>query len=444
MRPLILLSLTLAVLIWSPNVLGSDTREAVLVAAVDEHHDRALRLLEQTVNMNSGTMNFAGVKRVGERFMQEFEALGFDTKWEPGDAFQRAGHVIATRYRDGPRVLLIGHLDTVFPVFSPFQKFERVDEHFARGPGVTDMKGGIVVMLEAMHALDAVGALDELSFTVVLSGDEETAGDPLSLARNSLIAAAKWADIAIGFEDGDSDPTTVVTARRGSVDWELTVSGRSAHSSQIFQPDVGYGAIYEAARILDAFRERLESRKLLTVNPGIIGGGTNVEYTAGTGGSVTGKYNVIAQSLRVSGDLRTISPLQLEEARNEMLAIVADNLPHTAASIEFGEGYPPMAASDRNGRLLRLLNDVSRDLGFGDLQAVNPRNAGAADISFTAEYVDAAIDGVGLMGSGGHTVDETADLRTLPMQAKRIGVLLLRLADQGLAVLGPNTSLTAD
>ena len=424
------LAFFLVILPLAASAQNADPREPALVAAVDSNYEKALQLLEETVDINSGTMNFDGVRRVGERFMQEFDALGFDTRWQPGDEFHRSGHVVASRHRSGPRILLIGHLDTVFPADGPFQAFERIDKQFARGPGTTDMKGGNVVMLEALRALDAVGALDAISVTAVLTGDEETAGEPLSLARKALIDAAKWADIAIGFEDGDGNPSTVVVARRGSIEWELTVSGKAAHSSQIFQAEIGYGAIYEAARILNSFREQLESRELLTVNPGIVSGGTAVEYAAGTGGSATGKYNVIAQTLRASGDLRTITPQQLEEAQQAMQDIVMNNLPHTQAAIEFGDGYPPMAASEGNRKLLALLDDVSQDLGLGPLQPVDPRNAGAADISFAAEYVDMAIDGVGLMGSGGHTVDEVADLSTLPMQAKRVGVLLLRLSGE--------------
>lgn len=428
----------LLLLLLSPLPAYADlptTRERDLVAAIDGRTAAALELLERTVNINSGTLNFDGVRKTGEIFIEEFEALGFDASWHSGEQFGRAGHVVAHRHRSGPRILLVGHLDTVFPADSEFQRFERIDEHTARGPGTTDMKGGNVIILEALRALDTVGALDNLSVTVILNGDEESAGEPLALARKALIEAAVWADYAIGFEDGDSNPETVVVARRGSVDWELTVTGKPAHSSQVFQPEYGYGAIYEAARILNAFRQRLEGMELLTVNPGIIGGGTTLNYEAGTGGTATGKYNVIAQTLRASGDLRTISPVQLEAAREAMLAIVADSLPHTAATIEFGEGYPPMAASEGNLQLLEMYNEVSQDLGFGPVRPVDPRNAGAADIAFTAEHVEMAIDGIGLMGSGGHTVEETADLRTLPMQTKRAAVLLLRL-------IGPASSRT--
>jgi glutamate carboxypeptidase len=413
-----------------PDAVAADALDATetsLAAAVDRRSGEALELLQQAIDINSDTMNFDGVRRVGELFSTEFDELEFETTWEAGEAYGRAGHLIAVRKRGGLRVLLIGHLDTVFAKDSPFQRYERVDEYSARGPGITDMKGGNVVMLEALRALDDAGLLDELSVTVVLTGDEESSGEPLALARKSLIDAATWADVAIGFEDGDGNPETAVVARRGSLDWELTVTGKAAHSSQIFQPDYGYGAIYEAARILNAFRERLSRQELLTVNPGMVAGGDAVSYDPAAGASATGKYNIVAQTLRAGGDLRTISPEQLESAREEMEAIVAGHLPHTDARIAFGEGYPPMAKSDGNLALLAMFDEASRDLGFGPVRAVDPRDAGAADISFAAAQVQMAIDGVGMMGSGGHTVDELADLRTLPMNAKRVAVLLYRL-----------------
>ncbi|HEX5787537.1 MAG TPA: M20/M25/M40 family metallo-hydrolase [Woeseiaceae bacterium] len=419
-----------------PGASAPDATEQAIVAAVDRENERALALVRQSVDINSGTMNFPGVKRVAELFMDEFEELGFTVEWQPGEAFGRAGHVVARRVGNGdsdsdiPRILLVGHLDTVFPADSGFDGYEAIDAHRARGPGITDMKGGNVVMIQALRALREAGALDDLAVTAVLTGDEESSGEPLSLARKALVDAAIWADYAIGFEDGDGKFETVVVARRGSVDWNLEVRGKAAHSSQIFQPEVGYGAVYESARILDAFRERLSAQELLTVNPGVIGGGTNAVDVPETGVNASGKNNVIAEIVRVTGDLRTISPGQLEDARNEMQDIVADSLPHTSATIRFGEGYPPMADSEGNRELLARFDKVSRELGFGAVTAVDPRNAGAADISFAAAHVEGAIDGVGLMGSGGHTVDETADLRTLSQQTKRVAVFLYRLGLQ--------------
>jgi len=403
--------------------------ESSLAAEAAARREAAVELLEEIVNINSGTLNFDGVRRVGQRLRAEFDRLGFDTRWLDGNAFGRAGHLIATRAGAGPRVLLIGHLDTVFEADSPFQRFEQLGRDAARGPGITDMKGGNVVMLVALQALAATGVLDALDLTVILTGDEEDPGTPLELARAPLVEAARRTDVAIGFEDGDGDPSTAVIARRGSSSWNLEVSGQAAHSSQIFQPDVGAGAIYEAARILNGFYVALADEELLTFNPGVVLGGTMVDFDAGElRGTASGKQNVVARRVVVSGDLRTISPGQLLRSRERMREIVADHLPGTEARIVFSDGYPPMAPTRGNRQLLALLNEVSRDLGQGPVRAVDPRNAGAADVSFVAHEVAMVIDGVGLMGSGGHTIDETADLRTLVSQARRVALLLSRLA----------------
>lgn len=404
-------------------------REEAILAAVDAGVPGATELLEEVVNINSGSMNFPGVRRVGEVFAREFEALGFETRWVDGEDFGRAGHLVASRGERGPRILLIGHLDTVFSKDSAFQRFERVDEHHVRGPGITDMKGGNVVMLLAAEALLAAGALDDMQLRVVLTGDEELRGQPHELANAALVEAARWADIAIGFEDGDSDPTTAVITRRGAAGWRLEVTGKPAHSSQIFREDIGDGAVFELARILGEWREVLRGETNLTFNPGAVVAGTEAGLDASSGeGRVAGKSNVIARTALVNGGIRAVSPEQLERAQKMMADIAADNTPHTSARLTFSEGYPPMAASEGNRALLARYNAISEELGYGPVRAVDPRRAGAADISFAAAHVEQAIDGLGLMGDGGHTVDEVADMRTLPQQARRAALLLHRLA----------------
>jgi glutamate carboxypeptidase len=395
---------------------------------IDVENAAALSLLERVVNINSGTQNFAGVRAVGEVFADEFAAIGFETRWIDGTPFKRAGHLVAERKGPGPKLLLIGHLDTVFEKDSAFQRFER-DGRYAKGPGIIDMKGGNVVMLQALKALEAIGALKAMHVVVVLTGDEEDAGEPLSLAREALISAAKGAAAAIGFEDGPADPKFAVTSRRGTSSWTLTVKAKPAHSSQIFREDIGYGAVFEAARILDAFRVKLASEPLLTFNPGTILGGTTVEYDpVQTRGTAFGKTNVIAEQVTVHGDLRTISPEQLAAAKTSMEAIVrTGSLAHTQATIAFEDGYPPMAPTEGNKKLLTLYDQASRDVGAGAVTAVDPRRAGAADVSFVAGHVPMILDGLGLMGRDDHTVNETADLDTLPSQTKRAAVFLLRL-----------------
>lgn len=409
----------------------TDTERA-LVAAIDAREEAAIDLLRRAVDQNSGTMHFEGVRAVGALFRTEFEALGFATEWIDGDAFGRAGHLFARHGDTGPHVLMIGHLDTVFEPDSPFQRYEDLGDGRAKGPGTTDMKGGNVILLEVLRALDQVGWLDRFTVTVALIGDEERAGRPIDLARADLRAAADAADFALGFEDGDGDPRTAVISRRGASGWTLEVTGTPAHSSQVFKEGIGFGAIFEAARILDTFRRDLEGEELLTFNPGLALGGTSVEPELGQArGEAFGKNNVIAEKMVVTGDIRTISPEQYERTRERMAAIAAESLPGTRTELRFHEGYPPLAPTDGNRRLLALLDQASRDLGHGPVEAVNPRNAGAADISFTSGRVDAAMDGLGLMGVGGHTVDEVADLSTLRVQAQRVAVMLARILEAG-------------
>ena len=409
-----------------------DSNERALTSFIDAHNADSLALLERVVNINSGTQNLDGVKEVGRVFSDELSRIGFATRWVDGAPFKRAGHLVADHPGVGPRILLIGHLDTVFEKDSPFQKFERIDERTARGPGIIDMKGGDVVMIGALQALQSIGVLKTMNVVVVMTGDEEDSGEPLSVAREALIAAGKTADVAIGFEDGPADPRLAVTARRGTTGWEIRVTGTPAHSSQIFRDDIGYGAVYEMARILNGFREKLAGEGHLTFNPGVLLGGTSLEFDpVQLRGSAFGKTNVVAEHAVVSGDLRALSAEQFEHAKKKMTEIVAESLPHTSATITFDDGYPPMAPTDGNARLLAMYDQASQDLGFGGVTAVSPDRAGAADVSFVAGDVKTILDGVGLMGHDDHTAKETADLMTLPSQTKRMAVMLYRIAKGG-------------
>ena len=410
-------------------VTGLTSAEGKLAERVDRHLPEALALLERAVNQNSGTMNPAGVKAVSAMFASELDALGFRTRWVEGAAWGRAGHLIAERGTKGPKVVLVGHLDTVFEPDSPFQRFTRVDDSTATGPGVTDMKGGNVIALLALRALRDQGELDRMRVTVVLTGDEERPGQPLLSARADLVSAAEGAAAAIGFEDGDGHPHHVVVARRGSSSWILRVRGTPSHSSQVFREDVGPGAIFEAARMLQLFRDSLAFEPYLTYSPGLIAGGTTVAYDRAASRALAfGKDNVVAESTLVTGDLRMLSEDQHERARGVMRRIVASPTPGTWASIEFTDGYPPLPPSDGNQKLFAMLDKASKDLGLGPLEPVDPARAGAADVSFLAGRVPMIVDALGLKGSGGHTVLERARLRSLAWQAKRVSVTLSRLA----------------
>lgn len=403
--------------------------EKAIAARIVEDKAHAMALLQESVDINSGTMNFAGVRKVGAVFERELKALGFATEWLDGSGFNRAGHLLASRGTTGPKILLIGHLDTVFAEDSPFRSMRVLSPTAASGPGITDMKGGNVIIIRALRALRDTGQLDAMQIRVLMTGDEENSGEPLALSKRALFEAGDWADIALGFEDGDGDPKTAAISRRGASGWQLTVTGKPAHSSQIFQPEIGDGAVFEAARILDGFRAALSKVPNLSFNPGVITGGTDAALDADTSRATAfGKDNVIARTVLVSGDLRAISPDQLAMARDTMQKIVAGHLPHTGADIVFSDGYPPMAPTEGNAKLLAVYSRVSEDFGYGPVIAINPRKAGAADISFVADRVGMALDGIGMMGSGGHTVDETADLGTFDAMAIRAAVTLYRLS----------------
>jgi glutamate carboxypeptidase len=399
-----------------------------VVQYVDAHGEEAIALLERLVNINSGTMNHAGVQQVGRILQAEFDALGFATRWVSLPETNRGGHLFAEMSGgQGKVILLIGHLDTVFEQDSPFQRWER-DGDVARGPGVEDMKGGDVVMLYAMKALQAAGVLADMNIIVAYTGDEEDTGDPLELARRDLIEAAQQADVALGFEGGVGSMHSATIARRGYTDWFLDVSGERGHSSLIFTTQYGAGAINEAARIVNAFYRELGSEEYLTFGPGIIVGGTAIDYdTAQARGTAFGKTNVIPQAVTVAGDLRTLTFQQRDRTKEAMQQIVARHLPGTSAKISFRDSYPPMAPTEGNQQLFTALNQVSIDMGYGPIEAIDPGRRGAADISFAAPYAD-ALAGLGPFGAGGHTPDEEVDLTSIPVVTKRAAVLIYRLA----------------
>ena len=429
-RPCLLLVL---LSFFSSFVTANQDVEHQIVQHLNAQLDESTVLLKQLVNINSDTMNFAGVQQVGMLLKQKYDALGFSTQWLDGSEFNRAGHLIATyestSHPDAAKILLIGHLDTVFAKDDDFKTITELANNRIAGPGITDMKGGDVIMLAALQALQKQGLLQQLNIKVVMTGDEESSGKPLSDSKQALIEAAVWADIALGFEDGDSNIATAVTSRRGSVNWTLTVEGKPAHSSQIFTDENGDGAIFEAARILNEFRVQLRHEKLLTFNPGLIAGGTRVTQQGDKSNyGVFGKTNVIAKDTLIKGEIRATSPEQLEQAKAMMQTIVSQNLRHTSAVLEFQPGYPPMAQTPANLDLLALYSQVSEDLGYGIITAVNPRNAGAADISFAASHVDMSLDGLGLMGSGGHTKDEIADMSSFAKNMQKAAILIYRLS----------------
>jgi glutamate carboxypeptidase len=410
-----------------------------MIAAVDAETPASITLLEQLVDINSGTLNLPGVLAVKDIVEPRIKALGFTTTWHPMEQLdKRAGDLVATHpCPDGPghcgkRILAIGHMDTVFELSSPFQKYSIVpgsDGKVATGPGTNDMKGGLVVLLTALDAMKAAGTLDHSEITIVLSGDGESHGNPIAVSRKDMVEAAHHSDVALEYETGGlvggKDAASI--SRRGSIAWHLETTGKTGHSSGVFNNSMGYGAIYELTRILDAFRTQLIEPGI-TYNVGLIAGGTSATI-AGSTATVTGKSNVIPPVAIANGDLRCLSDDQATKIQAKMQAIVAQHLAKTGATLTFNDGYPAMPATDAGHALVKQLNDVNATLGLPAMEEMDPMQRGAGDISFVAPYIPGLV-GTGAMGSGAHAEGETVLLDSIPRQAKRSALLIYRLSKQ--------------
>ena len=420
-------------LLATPVIAALTAVERKMTATVDAEHDRAVALLEKLTNQNSGSLNIEGVTKVGEMMRAELEPLGFEVKWVPMAQAKRAGHIVATHKGNGrgKRMLLIGHLDTVFEADSPFQRFRRIGANKAEGPGIDDDKGGMVVIVAALRAMRAAGTLKDADIEVVLTGDEEDVGEPVEIARRDLVAAGKRADVALDFEglvviDGQDWGSI---ARRSSSSWTLKVTAKGGHSSGIFGENAGDGAIYAASQIIAAFRKELPEQNL-TYNVGLIAGGERADLDKDQiRATAAGKTNIIPQIAIARGDMRTLADEQTARVQEKMKAIVARSFPGAKAEIAFDQGYPAMAPTEGAKALLGQLNVINRDLGLQEMPALDPLRRGAGDIAFVAKDVDGLV-GLGTSGEGSHALGEAVDLDSIRRQAKRAAILMTRLSRQ--------------
>lgn len=420
MNKLIFTFAVIAVFISSAIAQKISADEQKIVNYIDSNIENAISLLEKTVNIESPTEDIQGVKNVGMVYKKGFDSIGFTTKWiEMPAEMKRGGHLVAeTKGTKGKRLLLLGHIDTVLHG----EKFRR-EGKIAYGTGTSDMKVGNLVLLYALKALSASGVLKDTQIAVMLTGDEEDSGEPIAISRKDMIDLAKRSDLALSFENGGGNIATV--ARRGASSWKLEVTAKTGHSSRIFHESMGNGSIFEASRILTEFYNTLRNEKYLTFNPSLFSGGTELQVTDQSI-SATGKTNVVPARTIVYGDLRFISEEQKEMARAKMREIVAKNLQGTSAKIEFFDGIPAMSPREENYALLKQLDQVSQDLNFGKIEAQDPGERGAGDISYIADIIP-GLDGLGGTGGKAHAKGEFADLDTLPRQIKRTALLIYRL-----------------
>jgi glutamate carboxypeptidase len=416
--------LLLAVNTYAQKLSGT---ELLVLKDIDRQMPASIALLRESVNINSGTFNIEGIRKVGNLYAKELSALGFTIEWvKMPDSLKRAGHLVASRKGSkGKKLFLIGHLDTVFEPDMPPNPFTILNDSTATGQGINDMKGGDVLIIAALKALNEQGLLKDRTITIYLTGDEEKAGEPRNISRGDFIERAKLHDLALGFETA-TGLQEAVTARRGASEWKIEVKAKQAHSAGVFSSG-GYGSIYEASRILNEWRLLLSKEKYLTFNPGLFIGGSDIEYdTAAQSGLASGKTNIISPNTVVIGDLRFLSNEQKLTARTKMRQVASQSLPGTSAYISFKDAIPSMPPTAGNQLLLTELNKISISLNFGSVKANDPGSRGAGDISYLADHLD-CLDGLGAPGKGAHAPGETINLKEYPKLIKRSALLIYRL-----------------
>ncbi|MGB4400551.1 MAG: M20/M25/M40 family metallo-hydrolase [Daejeonella sp.] len=423
-------NLLLALLVFISNTAAAQLNkdEKKIIEYINAHLKESEDLLIESVNINSGTLNVDGVKKVGAVYRKVLDQIGFETEWVVlPDSLKRAGHLVATvRGKQGKKLFLIGHLDTVFELDMAFAPYTKLNDSTATGQGVNDMKGGNVIMIGALKALYELGLLKNTQIVAYFTGDEESSGSPHDVARQDFIERAKTSDISLGFESAQG-LNTVVVARRGASGWKLNVEAKTGHSQGIFSESAGYGAIYEAARVINEFRTQLTNEKYLTFNAGLISGGSEIKVDpSGTRVEAIGKINIISPAAYVAGDLRFLSEAQRDKAREKMRLIVGQSLNGTKSSISFSDGLPAMEPTEGNYSLVKIMDGISKDMGIGSTLAGDPGSRGAGDISDIAKYVD-ALDGLGASGGGAHKPGETINLKEFPILIQRAAIMIYRL-----------------
>jgi glutamate carboxypeptidase len=386
----------------SPEELG------ILRAAVAAAEPAFLADLERLVNIDCGSYSKAGVDEVGRWVAEQMRALGADVRVEPNDEL---GDTVVGRWAageaDGVRLLLIGHMDTVFPDGTAVARPFRIDDDgTAHGPGVTDMKAGLLSGLFAIDALRRVhGALPLASLTYVANPDEEI-GSPVSSPVIRSIARDVDACLVLECARANGD---IVSSRKGIADLAITVHGRAAHAG--VEPEKGRSAILEAARIvraLDALNGRWPG---VTVNVGVIAGGI--------------RPNVVAETCRLEVDLRAVRGEDLDAAEAAIREVATrTELPDVTVEVEVLASHRPMEKSEASARLVDLAAGLAADLGF---ELEDAATGGASDANTTAGMGIPTIDGLGPIGGLDHSPDEYLDVASIVPRTTLLAALVLAL-----------------
>ena len=387
----------------------ADDELAEIRAAIAGEEAAYLSDLERLVNIDCGSYTPAGVDEIG-RFVAGFMTdCGAAVEVRPDPAGTRGATVIGTwagprGTAGGPRILLIGHMDTVFDPGTAAERPFSIDaEGIARGPGVTDMKSGLLAGLYALKVLAAAGPLPFERLTYIANPDEEI-GSPSSTPHIREIAADSDVCLVLECARANGD---IVSSRKGILDARVTVHGRAAHAG--VEPEKGRSAILAAADLvtrLHALNGRWDG---VTINVGVIDGGT--------------RPNVVAERCSFEVDLRAVRRADLEAAEDEIRSMLgALAVPDVTAELEPMARWWPMEKLDRSDRLVEHAQAIARRLGF---EVRDAATGGASDANTTSGMGVASIDGLGPIGGMDHSPAEYLEVASIvPRTALLAGLLL--------------------
>jgi len=376
---------------------------------VDARLPRFTEELAAMVNIDCGSYTPDGVNRIADAVADALARLGADVEriaHRPHDGQRQLGDLVVGRLAgDGPRLLLIGHMDTVFDPGTAAERPYRSSGRRATGPGVTDMKAGLLAGLHAIGALHEAGVHPAVTF--VANPDEEI-GSPFSTPHIRDLAQHHDAALVLECARANGD---IVSARKGIADFHLTFVGRAAHAG--VEPEKGRSAIVEAAHQVLTLHGLNGRWPTVTVNAGVIGGGT--------------RPNVVAERCELQVDLRAATVEAFDAAVAEVERIVASpSVDGVRGTLERISGHPPMEKSAASGRLVDLAVGIAGDLGF-DLR--DAATGGASDANTTAALGVPTLDGLGPVGGDDHSVDEWLDLSSIGPRTTLLAALMARAGE---------------
>jgi glutamate carboxypeptidase len=349
-----------------------------------------LKLIEMLVNIDSGSANKAGVDKVGSILKREYEKIGFII-----EVVQQAevGNHLVIEHKEAinPEILIIAHMDTVFPVGTAAERAFRLEGNMAYGPGVIDMKASLVTLLFAMKALVKEDSPHYRNVKILLNSDEEI-GSPSS--KELITNTARGKKYALIMEPARKDGS-LVSARRGKGNYTLNVIGRAAHSG--IEPEKGRSAIEELAHKVIQLHELNDHENGISVNVGLIEGGSSV--------------NTISDHATAQMEIRIAETDQASSVEERMEEICSKtDVPGTEIILEGKINRPPMEKNKRNKQLLQRISAVGKEMG---IEITDTSTGGGSDASFTSAAGVATIDGMGPVGGNAHSEEEYLEVSSL-------------------------------